>query len=191
MKKLSLGSLLLSLLLAGLPLVWAADNLDAAGSSITAVFTQMGVPVDAKFKKFTAQIDFDPANPAAAKAQVEVDVSSFDIGDPEYNKEVLKKEWFNAAQFPKAIFVSTAIKSVGTDKLQCAGQLTIKGKTLPVNVTLTVKQQGSGRVFEGSLPIKRLDFNIGEGDWKSTDMLADVVTIKFKAAITATTTIVK
>lgn len=188
MNKLSLRSAVLTLtmggLLAALPLAWAANVFDAAGSSLSAVFTQMGVPVEAKFKKFTAQIDYDPADPSAAKAQVDVDVASFDIGDPEYNKEVLKKEWFNAAQFPKATFISAAIKPLGSDKLQCAGQLTIKGKSMPVNVTLTVKQQGNSRIFEGSLPIKRLDFNIGEGEWKSTDMLADLVTIKFKAATT-------
>jgi polyisoprenoid-binding protein YceI len=182
MKKLSLRYVLPILLLGGLPLAWAAGGFDPATSSVAAVFTQMGVPVDAKFKQFDAQIDFDPANPAAAKAQVVVDVASFDIGDPEYNKEVLKPEWFKASQFPKATFVSTTIKSIAADKLQCAGQLTIKGKTQAVNVVLNVKRQGNGRVFEGSLPIKRLDFNIGEGEWKSTDMLANEVMIKFKIA---------
>jgi polyisoprenoid-binding protein YceI len=113
-----------------------------------------------------------------------VDVASFDMGDAEYNKEVQKKEWFNTAQFPKATFVSTAIKSSAADKLQCAGQLTIKGKTVAVNLTINVKQQGNNRVFEGSLPIKRLDFNIGEGEWKDTDTLANEVIIKFKAVTT-------
>lgn len=184
MKKISVNHLFLALVLGGLPLAWAAAGFDAASSSVAAVFTQIGVPVEVKFKKFDAQIDFDPANVAAAKAQFVVDVASFDMGDPEYNKEVQKMEWFNAAQFPKATFVSTAIKSVAADKLLCAGQLTIKGKTLAVNVPISVKQQGGNRVFEGSLPIKRLDFNIGEGEWKDTDTLANEVLIKFKAVTT-------
>jgi len=184
MKKLSLRTIGLALLLGGLPLAWAANAFDAAGSSIVAVFTQMGVPVEAKFKKFDAAIEFDPANIAAAKAQVTVDIASFDIGDPEYNKEVQKKEWFNAAQFSKATFVSSSIKSVAADKLMCAGQLTIKGKSVAINVPITVKQQGKNQIFEGALPIKRLDFNIGEGEWKATDMLANEVNIKFKVVTT-------
>jgi len=35
-------------------------------------------------------------------------------------------------------------------------------------------------VFEGQLPIKRLAFNIGEGEWKDTSMVADEVVIKFR-----------
>ena len=35
-------------------------------------------------------------------------------------------------------------------------------------------------MFEGALPIKRLAFNIGEGEWKDTSMVADDVIIKFR-----------
>ena len=39
---------------------------DPAKSSVTATFKQMGVPVEAKFRQFTAQIDYDAAKPAAS-----------------------------------------------------------------------------------------------------------------------------
>ncbi|WP_050477425.1 YceI family protein [Herbaspirillum rhizosphaerae] len=158
-------------------------KVDAGKSTVSAVFKQLNVPVDAKFKKFTAQIDFDSAKPDAAKASVDIDISSFDLGDAEYNKEVLKKEWFNAAQFPKASFVSSSIKpSAGAPagtKYDVAGKLTIKGKTADVQFPLMVKKEGSNQVFDGAVPIKRLTFNIGEGEWKDTSMVADEVTIKF------------
>lgn len=157
---------------------------DPAKSHITIVFKQMNVPVDANFKKFNAQITYDSAHPKAAKAGATIDINSFDLGDPDYNKEVMKKEWFNAAQFPQATFVSTAIKPLGADKIDVAGKLTIKGKTANVHFPLTVKKQGNGHVFEGNLPIKRLTFNIGEGDWKDTGMVADEVVIKFHITTT-------
>jgi polyisoprenoid-binding protein YceI len=43
-----------------------------------------------------------------------------------------------------------------------------------------VKKEGIVHVFEGSLPIRRLYFNIGDGDWKDTSIVADEVVIKFK-----------
>ena len=101
---------------------------DAAKSTVGAVFKQMNVPVEIKFKKFAAQIDYDAAKPDASKASVDIDVASVDLGDAEYNQEVLKKEWFNAAQFPKANFVSTGMKADGAGKLNVSGKLTIKGK---------------------------------------------------------------
>ena len=152
---------------------------EPAGSSVSAVFKQLNVPVEAKFRKFSAQIDFDATKPAAAKATVEIDIPSFDLGDPDYNKEVLKKEWFNAAQFPKASFVSSAITPGAAGKFTVAGKLTIKGKTTDVSFPLTLKQEAGHQVFDGALPIKRLTFNIGDGEWKDTSVVADEVIIKF------------
>ena len=157
---------------------------DAAKSNVTITFKQLNVPVDAKFKKFNAQISYDSAKPETSKANVDIDVNSFDLGDPEYNREVLKKEWFNAAQFPKASFVSSQIKPGAAGKLDVSGKLTIKGKTTDVSFPLTVKKDGANQVFEGVLPIKRLTYSIGEGEWKDTSMVADEVTIKFRVVTT-------
>lgn len=175
-------SLLLASVLASAVAIAAPLKTDPAKSSVTATFKQMGVPVEAKFKQFTAQIDYDAAKPAASKATVEIQTASLDLGDPDYNKEVTKKEWFNTAQFPKASFVSTAIAPAGAGKFNVAGKLTIKGRSANVNFPLSVKTEAGKQVFEGQLPIKRLAFNIGEDEWKDTSMVADEVVIKFRVA---------
>jgi polyisoprenoid-binding protein YceI len=169
----------LALTLSGLAFA-ALLKVDYAKSSISAVFKQMNVPVEGKFRKFNAQVDYDDAKPQASKANVDIDVASFDLGDPEFNKETGRKEWFNALQFPKASFVSTAIKPSTAGKLDVSGKLTIKGKAVDVNFPMTVKKDGNNLVFEGALPIKRLAFNIGEGEWKDTDTVADEVVVKFR-----------
>lgn len=153
---------------------------DTAKSSITATFKQMNVPAEGKFKKFNARIEFDAAKPDASKANVDIDITSFDLGDPMFNSEVMKKDWFNAPQFPQASFNSTSMKPLAADKFDVAGKLTIKGKTADVHFPMTVKKEGSSYLFEGALPIKRLTFNIGEGEWKDTGVVADEVTIKFR-----------
>lgn len=155
-------------------------KVDAAKSNVSAEFRQMNVPVEGKFKRFNAQIDYQAAKPEASKAAIEIDIPSFDLGDADFNKEVLKKEWFNAAQFPKAGFVSSSIKPVGGNRLDVAGKLTIKGKTADVVFPVIYKQNGTEQIFEGVLPIKRTAFNIGEGEWKDTSMVADEVKIKFR-----------
>jgi polyisoprenoid-binding protein YceI len=174
--------LLLPAALLGVALAAGAMPLktDVAHSSVAAVFKQMNVPVEAKFKKFNAQIDYDAAKPESSKATVDIDTASLDVGEADMNKEVAKKEWFNAAQFPKASFVSSSIKPAGAGKLNVAGKLLIKGKSVDVTFPLTVKAEGGKQVFEGALPIRRLAFNIGEGEWKDTSMVADEVVIKFR-----------
>jgi polyisoprenoid-binding protein YceI len=157
---------------------------DTAKSSIVAVFKQMNVPVEGKFKKFNARIEFDAAKPDASKANVDIDITSFDLGDPSFNSEVMKKDWFNAVQFPQATFTSTAMKAIANDKFDVVGKLNIKGKIADVYFPMSMKKEGSNLVFEGSLPIKRLTFNIGEGEWKDTSVVADEVTIKFRVVTT-------
>lgn len=177
MKKTAIVSLL------GLALAASAGaavlKTDSVKSTVTATFKQMNVPVESPFKKFDATIDYSAAAPDAAKATVNVDTASLDLGEADMNKEVAKKEWFNSPQFPKASFVSTGIKSAGAGKLTVTGKLTIKGKVADVTFPLSVKTEGGKQVFDGALPIKRLAYNIGEGEWKDTSMVADEVTIKF------------
>ena len=55
----------------------------------------------------------------------------------------------------------------------------VKGKSTDVSFPLAVKKDGATQVFDGALPIKRLTYNVGEGEWKDTGMVADEVTIKF------------
>lgn len=172
-------ALFLSSVLALCGLAQAALTFDAAKSTVTITARQMNVPVTAKFKKMIATIDYNASAPEATKASVEIDIASFDLGDSEYNQEVLKKDWFNAAAFPKATFVSTSMKNNGNGKLIAAGKLTIKGKTVNVEFPVTLAKDGKATVFDGVLPIHRLAFNIGEGEWKDTSMVADVVDIKF------------
>lgn len=153
---------------------------DPAKSSVSAVFRQMNVPVESNFKKFSAVIDYDAGKPELAKASVDIDTASLDLGDADMNKEVAKKEWFNSAQFPKATFVSSSIKPAGAGKLTVNGKLSIKGKSTDVSFPLTVKNEAGKQVFEGALPIKRLVYAVGEGEWKDTSMVADEVVIKFR-----------
>jgi polyisoprenoid-binding protein YceI len=157
----------------------AHAQVDTSKSTVTATSKQMNVPVDGTFKKFTAQLSFDPAKPAAGSARLSIDTASYDLGDESYNQQVRGKEWFDAAQYPNATFVSSAIAPAGGNQFKVSGTLTIKGKSQNVTVPVTVTQQGTTQSFDGALPIKRSQFDIGTGEWKDTSVVADEVVIKF------------
>ena len=149
-------------------------------STIHFTYKQMGVAVDGQFRKFTSQLNFDPAKPSAAKATFEVELASVDTGAPEGDQEVAGKPWFNTRAFPTAKFVSGTVKPLGGNKVEVAGQLTIKGKTQDVVVPATFTPQGNSGVFDGSFTIRRADFSIGEGSWAKFDIVANDVLIKFR-----------
>ena len=153
---------------------------DLAKSEIVFVSKQMGVPVEGRFRKFSVQLDFDAKKPEAAKATLEVDIPSIDAGSPEADGEVVRKPWFNAAQFPKATFGSTSIKPLGNNRYELTGPITIKGKTRNVTTPFTVKAAGATQVFEGTFILNRSEFGIGDGPWNDPETVALEVQVRFK-----------
>ena len=165
----------------------AAQTLLYEKSRVSVVSRQMNVPVEAPFKKFSAEIHFDPLKPNAGRARIDVDVGSFDIGDAEVNDDVKSKTWFDAKNHPRAVFVTSSVRALGGVRFEARGPLTIKGKTLEVVAPFTYKDEAGVAVYEGQFPIKRLQYNIGEGVWKDTDTVADEVLIRFRLVIAKAT----
>lgn len=174
--------LLLATLL--LPLLAAADSpFDAGQSRIEATFTQIGVPVTGRFTRFAGSLAFDPAQPAAAHAKVEVETASFDLGDEDYNAEVRKPEWFDSARHPKAVFETTAIKPAGGSAYEATGTLSLKGRRVELRIPVTLVRSGDMNRFDGTVPISRAAFGIGDAQWKDT--VEDIVNVRFHVVVPA------
>lgn len=141
---------------------------------------QMGSPVTGEFKKFKTKIEMDSKSIALSRATVDVDMASIDIGLEDFNQELRSKTWFDAKNHPTATFTSTAISPLDANRVQVTGRLTIKGRTQDATLPVTLKTEGGVRVFEGVLPIRRTAFNIGEGEWKDTSIVADEVQVRFR-----------
>ena len=163
---------------------FAQQKLVPEQSEIVFVSKQMGVPVEGRFKKFDAQVAFDPAKPATSKVAFTVDTGSATLGVKETDAELPKPVWFNVPKFPQATFQSSAIKAVGAGKYEVAGKLSIKGASQDVVVPVTLTLWGATTTAAGSFAIKRLAFKIGENEWADTSMVADEVQVKFKLALT-------
>ena len=173
-----------ALLLAAATSARADQKLVPAQSEIAFTSKQMGVPVDGKFRKFDAQIAFDPKKPEAAKIGFTIDLASASLGAAETEAELAKPDWFNTKAFPQATFQSTGVKALGGGRFEVSGKLAIKSATHDVVVPVTLAQAAGNTTASGTFSIKRLDFKIGDGDWKDTSMVADPVQIKFKLVLT-------
>jgi polyisoprenoid-binding protein YceI len=164
--------------------VQAEQKLIQPQSEIVFVSKQMGVPVEGHFKKFDAQIAFEPTKPEASKIAFTVDIASATIGVPETDAELPKVTWFNTAKFPQATFQSTSVKGLGAGKFEVSGKLSIKGASRDVVIPIALVQAGANTTAIGTFALKRLNFKIGENEWADTSMVADDVQVKFKLALT-------
>lgn len=166
---------------------WADQKLVPGRSEISFVSKQLGVPVEGRFRTFDAQVAFDPKKPAAANIAFTIDLASVSIGAPETEAELAKADWFDTAKFPKATFQSTSVKATGPASFDVAGKLVIKSLSHDVVVPVKLVQAGAGPTPEttatGMFTIKRLDWRIGDGDWKDTSTVADPVQVKFRLVL--------
>jgi polyisoprenoid-binding protein YceI len=178
------SAFLLATSLALTGVAFAQAKVVPAQSQITFAIKEMGVPVEGRFGKWTADIAFDPKHPETGKVAFTIATSSASFGVPETDAEVPKAEWFNVAKFPNATFASTAIKASGGGKFDVAGKLTVKGVTKDVVVPIALTQAGPATTATGAFTIRRNDFHIGEGEWADTSQLANEVAVKFKIALT-------
>ena len=162
----------------------AQQKLVAAQSEIAFISKQFGVPVSGKFKKFDAEVSFDPNKPNAAKVNFAVDLLSADIGNAETETELKKPGWFNSAKTPQATFTSTGVKSLAGGKFEFVGKLSVKGISQSVVVPVVLNQSAGVTRAVGSFTLKRLDFKIGDGEWNDVSLVANEVVVNVKLALT-------
>lgn len=160
----------------------AADfnTLDAHQSTVGFVFKQMNVPVEGTFTRMSGTIDFDPKKPAQAKAAIDIEPASVDAGSEEANDALADKLWFDTRTYPTAHFVTRAITPLGGARYKVTGDMTIKGKTHPVEAIALFHPAGNLGVFDGTFSIKRADYGVGEGMWADFGIVANDVQIKFR-----------
>jgi polyisoprenoid-binding protein YceI len=146
---------------------WTVDPASSLGFS----GTYQGEKFSGKFPRFSAKINLDKADLAAAKLEVDIDVTSAATGNNDYDGELKGADFFNFAKFPKARFVSTAVKESG-GALVAEGNLTIRDKTRPVQLKLDFKPAGEGATLDVQATLKRLDFDVGTGEWADTSLIS-------------------
>ncbi len=169
-----------------------ADNhsmewrIDQAHSSILFKINHFFNPVPGTFSEFDGLVNFNPDTPEHGEIDVTVKVASIDTRVERRDGHLLSEDFFEAETYPDMHFRSTDIRHVEGDKYTALGQLTIKDVTreieLPfefLGVTDHLMQDDvlvAG--LHGTLELKRNDFGVGVGDWASTAVVGDDVSIE-------------
>jgi polyisoprenoid-binding protein YceI len=157
-------------------------TLDQAKSTLEFQFLQAGAQNKGKFSRFAVTLDFSADNPAASKLDVVVETGSLDTGDKERDDTLKGADLMAVAKFPQARFTSTQITKTASG-YDAAGKLTLRGVSRDIHVPFsfrTADEQGKPAGYLlGKTTIKRLDFGVGQGDWKATDELGNDVAVSY------------
>jgi polyisoprenoid-binding protein YceI len=154
----------------------------ASGSSLTFTFTQLGAATEGHFRQFATELAYDEKTLATSSLKVIVRMDSVDTQDGERDGVLATPELFDAQKFPTATFVADSLVR-GSAGLEAMGKLTIRGVTKEMRLPLTIRPTPNGLELTGQTAFKRLDFGIGQGEWRSTESVGDEVKVRYKVAM--------
>jgi polyisoprenoid-binding protein YceI len=160
----------------------AGYTADAQQSRLEFVGVQAGAEFKGTFHKFTAAIDFAPDALPASHFDVQIDMNSEDTLDKDRDKTIRSADIFDVAHNPTAHYVTKSITKTAAG-YSATGALTLRGVTKDVPIDFQFTQTAGGAKLDGSAKLKRLDFGVGQGDWKSTEGVADAVKINFSLVL--------
>jgi polyisoprenoid-binding protein YceI len=164
---------------AGAAGVGAAEySADPQQSRLEFVGVQAGAEFKGTFHKFTAAVQFAPDALASSHFDVQIDLNSVDSQDKDRDTTIRGADIFNVARWPTAHYVTRSFTKTAAG-YAAVGALTLRGVTKDVPINFTFTPTAAGAKLEGSAKLNRLDFGAGQGDWKSTDQVADAVKIGF------------
>lgn len=155
----------------------------APGSTLTFTFDQAGAASRGKFGQFTVDMAYDPKNLAASSMKVVVQMASLDTQDKDRDATLASEDLLDTKQFPTATYVATSFAPGAAGKVEAVGKLTLRGVTRDLRIPLTVRPAGAGLELTGETSINRLDYGVGQGEWKSTESVGNAVRIEYEVAL--------
>jgi polyisoprenoid-binding protein YceI len=168
--------------LAGLlctPLAWAAEWQPVAGEgTLRFRAVQQGAEFEGLFGRFMASFDLDPRDPSSGRIEAVIDMDSVDTLYDERDEVMRGDEWFHVARWPESRFVTEQIRATD-DGFIADATLTMRDVTRPVTMVFTLRDEADGRLrFSAEVPLSRLAFGVGQGQWTNTDWVGDEVTVQ-------------
>ncbi len=160
-----------------------ARHTQSAGGTLEFEFTQLGSPASGRFGKFTTELAYDEKNLAASTLKVTVQIASLDTEDAERDGALKDTDLFDAQKYPTASYSAQSLARTSAGGLEAVGKLTLRGVTRDLRLPLDIRSTANGLELSGQATIRRLDYGVGQGEWKSTESVGNDVTIRYRVAL--------
>ena len=99
-----------------------------------------------QFRKFDAQINFDPDAVEETQVRFTIDAASVDTFWEARDEHLRKADFFDVENHPEIVFESTSVKPTGADTADVTGNLTIIGETREVTLQAKLNKMGPSPV---------------------------------------------
>lgn len=158
------------------PLMAQTYSFDNTHTKILFVYNHLGMSNQyGRFDGYDGEVVFNADKIAEAKVNVTLDANSIDTDVAKLDEHLKSPDFFDTAKHPRITFKSTGVKQTGSKSMQISGDLSIKGKTLPVVLDATLNYSGEHPLakfikayagsqwisFSAKTRVRRSDFDLG------------------------------
>jgi polyisoprenoid-binding protein YceI len=150
-------------------------HLDAGNTRLSFAVNRFGLRwMSAEFHELTGEFVLDRSG-RGGRLDVAVRTASIDCADAYWSQRLRSPEWLDTAQFPDMLYQSTRIDFEGETRAKVYGDLTLRGVTRPVTLTVTdihceQSAEGGGPCsFSARAQLKRSEFGLPHGFWQGGD----------------------
>lgn len=175
------ASFLLAALLAIAP-AFAADYVQEPESKLAFATKYQGEVFVGRLPQFSVRLRFDPARLDAASLDVTIPLDVASIDHPDGTEMLRSREFFDAGVYRNARFVADRFRHLGGNRYAADGMLTLRGLSRPVTLAFTWAP-GERPVLTGSATVKRLEFNVGGGEWADTGLIPNEVAVSTRVVL--------
>jgi polyisoprenoid-binding protein YceI len=157
----------------------AADyHVQQSQSTLGFSATFQGASFQGSFAQWHADIRFDPVRLSASRFDVSVDTTSAATGDSDRDSALPGADFFNATKYPQAHYLTTGFSRLDGTRVLAHGNLTLRGVTHPMDLTVTFVPQPDGTAsMDVSGTLKRLDYGVGGGEYADTSVIGNDVRV--------------
>lgn len=143
-----------------------------------------GEPLTGSFKRWTADIEFDPSDLAHSRVVATIETGSVVTDYPEGDEGLKGNLGFDIGQFPTARFETTGFRRLPDGSFVAGARLTIRGITKPLQLPFKLSVQGNHAHVTGRAGLIRTDFGVGQGEWAAPEPVAHQVTVTLDLSAT-------
>jgi len=138
-------------------------------STVTFKIKNMGFNTGGSFGSVQANIMFDPSKPEASSIEATVDANTINTDNDMRDEHLKSDSYFDVAKYPRITIKSISLKHKNGNNYTGQFNVTIKDKTLPLEIPFTYVESGSTASFNGTLKLKRTAFGVGSNSLVMSD----------------------
>ncbi len=139
---------------------------------------QQGERFEGRFERFGPSIRFDATDLAASRFDVWIELASANTDNEERDEALKGEDFFAIGAFPKARFVTGAMRAIDATHFEADATLTIRDRTVAIKFPFAFEPASEGARLTAKVTLDRLAFGLGAGDWASEDDIGHQVEVR-------------